>query len=134
MEQFGLVVELDGDNAIVRFKRNKACEGCGACIYVGDTDAQVTLANTLGAEVGDRVRVELHAKKFLQANFLAYGFPLVLLVAGAAAGSIRSDTWGAVLGLAGALLGFLALRLLEPRFARKKIFQPHMISIEYDEP
>lgn len=130
MEQLGYVIEIDGAMATVQFKRSKMCANCGACIMIGESDAKVTLKNTLHAEIGDRVRVQLHAKRFLQANLLAYGIPLLTMLLGIALGIQINDTMGAILGLAGAGSGFLILRLLEPRFARMGKFHPRMINIE----
>lgn len=130
MEQLGYVMEIQGDQATVRFTRSNMCAHCGACIMIGDGEAQVTLKNTLHAAVGDQIRVELHAKRFVQANLLAYGIPLLLLLLGVAVGAQVSDAMGAICGLLGVGSGYLALRLLEPRFARMGKFHPRMISIE----
>lgn len=130
MEQTGVVMAVQAQEASVRFTRSKMCAHCGGCMMIGDNEAQVTLPNTLHAQVGDLVRVELHAKSFVGANLLAYGIPLVLLLLGVGAGSLAGNAWGAAGGIAGVALGYLILRLLEPRFARMGKFQPRMISIE----
>lgn len=130
MHQSGRVVRVNGGVATVRFMRSKACEHCGACIYIGDTEAEVEIKNTLEALPGDMVRVELQAKSFLQANLLAYVLPLCLLIAGVALGSRISDVWGVVLGLVGAGSCFFILRALEPRLKKSNRFHPRMVSVE----
>ena len=130
MRHIGKVVRLERDRAFVRFERTKACENCGACMYVGDKEAEVSLENILHAEVGDYVQVEMQIKGFLHASFLAYIVPLCMLLVGIVLGSLWSDAWGAVLGIAGAGLAYLLLRLLEPKFAKMKKFVPNMVEIE----
>lgn len=133
MQQFGVVVDVQGEDAIVRFVRTKACAHCGGCISFGENEAQVTLKNTLDAKAGDCVRVELHAKSVLEASLLVYILPLCLLLLGVAFGSRISDLAGILLGLLGAGSVYVALRLLEPRISRMTKFHPRMISIEPNE-
>lgn len=130
MQQSGIVTELNGANAVVRFKRVKACKNCNMCMTIGDNESVVELSNSLGAEVGDYVSVELHAKSILQASLIAYMFPLVALLIGLGAGSLISDTAGVILGLALLLGAFITIRLLEPKFARKGKFSPRMVKLE----
>ncbi|MDL2217420.1 SoxR reducing system RseC family protein [Christensenellaceae bacterium OttesenSCG-928-M15] len=127
MQHMGEVTCLDGDFAVIRFVRSKMCQHCGACIHLGDTDAQVRIKNTLHAQVGDHVRVELRAKYFLQANLLAYILPLALLLVGLYFGSLVSEVLGVALGLLGACSIFLLLKRLEPKFAKSQHFDPHMV-------
>ncbi len=129
MEQHGLVVKISNETAVVRFVRSAACERCGACIHFGETEAEIEVINKIGAQVGDVVCVELNAKHFLEANVLAYILPLVLLLLGVFIGSRKSNSFGAVLGVAFAGAGYMVLRLLEPRFAAMTKFQPRIVGI-----
>ena len=130
MQQFGVVMETVGDKAVVRFTRTKACLRCGACMSLGENEAQIELPNTLQAHVGDNVSVELHEKGLLRASLLAYVLPLCALLLGVLLGTRWSDIAGLILGLLFAGLSYALLRRLEPRFARMEVFRPRMISIE----
>lgn len=130
MFQTGVVTELNGENAVVRFKRVKACKNCNMCMTIGDNESVVELNNNLGAKVGDYVSVELHAKSILQASLIAYVFPLVALLIGLGVGSLVNDTVGIAAGLVLLLGAFLTIRLLEPVFARKGKFSPRMVTLE----
>lgn len=130
MFQTGVVTELNGENAVVRFKRVKACKNCNMCMTIGDNESVVELNNNLGAKVGDYVSVELHAKSILQASLIAYVFPLVALLIGLGVGSLVNDTVGIAAGLVLLLGAFLTIRLLEPVFARKGKFSPRMVTPE----
>lgn len=130
MLQYGVVTQTNGENATVRFMRTKACVNCGACMTIGESEAQVEIPNTLHARVGDSVRVELHEKGLLRAGLLAYILPLCALLLGIALGIQISNVAGMLIGLGSAVLVYVLLHLLEPRFARMETLRPRMISIE----
>jgi sigma-E factor negative regulatory protein RseC len=90
---------------------------------------EISLPNTLGAKEGDRVMVDLSPKRVVQASLLAYAVPLVLLIAGVLVGSRIADWAGLVLGVAACGLGYLILRIVEKKSAKKKSFQPTMTRI-----
>ncbi|NLI53048.1 MAG: SoxR reducing system RseC family protein [Clostridiales bacterium] len=125
----GIVTELTGTDAKVRFLRSSACAHCGACLTVGDCEMEVSLPNTLGAAVGDRVAVDISPKRVVQASLLAYAVPLALLVGGVLLGSRIADWAGLALGVAACGIGYLILRLVEKRNRSKRSFQPRMTRI-----
>ena len=125
----GVVVRIDGAQATVRFTRGKLCAHCGACISVGETELELSVTNTLGAAVGDRVEVSLAPKRIVQASLLAYAIPLALLLLGVWLGSLHSDTAALACGLIGCAGGYLALRLLEKRGGMRREFLPEMTAI-----
>lgn len=122
----GIVTELVGRDAKVRFLRSSACAHCGACLTVGSSEMEITLPNTLGAKPGDRVAVDLSPKRMVQASLLAYAVPLALLIAGVLIGSRYADWAGLVLGVGACGIGYLILRVVEIRSRKKKSFQPRM--------
>ena len=130
MDRVGEVVEiLEDGKAVVRFERTKACKNCKMCANAGENHALTEVENTLKAKVGDLVEISLHSKSLIQATLIAYGIPLILLLAGVIVGSMWSDAVGAIAGIVLALVSFVILRLLEPRFSRVKTFKPRMIDI-----
>ena len=125
----GTVTEINGDKAKVVFKRSKACGDCHACVSFGSDQAETELQNTLGAKVGDRVSIELHSGSVFKASLIMYGIPLVALLAGVLAGSFINDLCTAVFGIGAAVIAFLIIRLLEPKFRKMGKFDPQMIEI-----
>lgn len=125
----GLVTAINGGNAQIHFLRGSACAHCGACLTVGETEMEISLPNTLGAKVGDRVDVDLSPKRLVQASLLAYAVPLVLLIAGVMLGSRIADWVGLVVGVAACGIGYLILRVVEKRTKDKHSFQPRMTRI-----
>ncbi|HML66913.1 MAG TPA: SoxR reducing system RseC family protein [Clostridia bacterium] len=125
----GLVTAITDGTAKIRFLRGSACAHCGACLTVGESEMQISLPNTLGAKEGDRVAVDLSPKRVVQASLLAYAVPLLLLIAGVLIGSQIADWAGLALGVAACGIGYLILRIVEKKSAKKKSFQPRMTRI-----
>lgn len=128
----GIVTAISGNTAKIHFLRGSACAHCGACLTVGDSEMEISLPNTLNAKVGDRVSVDLSAKRVVQASLLAYAVPLLLLIAGVLVGSRIADWVGLVLGIAACGIGYLILRVVERTNRNKQSFQPRMERILED--
>lgn len=125
----GQVVEAHGDTVLVRFKRTKACGECKMCASFGSDEAMVEVENRLSAKVGDKVELALHSASMLKASFIVYVIPLLALLSGVLIGIQFSDLLGAALGIAAAVVSLLIIHFFEPRFKRKREFQPRMIRI-----
>lgn len=128
----GLVTAVKDGTAQIHFLRGSACAHCGACLTVGESEMEVTLPNTLGAKQGDRVVVDLSPKRVMQASLLAYAVPLLLLIAGVLIGSRYADWAGLALGIAACGIGYLILRIVEKKSAKKRSFQPRMTRVLED--
>lgn len=128
----GLVTAVKNGNAQIHFLRGSACAHCGACLTVGESEMEVTLPNTLGAKQGDRVVVDLSPKRVMQASLLAYAVPLLLLIGGVLIGSRYADWAGLAFGIAACGIGYLILRIVEKKSAKKHSFQPRMTRILED--
>ena len=140
MIESGEVIALHGQNADVLFRRTSACDSCGACGLMSSDRQEVVvpLENTVNAQVGDRVEVQMTTGAVLEASLIAYIFPLVLMIIGIVAGRAAAsalavktsyDVVGAVCGLVLCAVGFLVIRLFEPKLRTKKQFQIRITSI-----
>lgn len=128
----GLVTAVVDGSVRIRFQRSSACARCGACLTVGDCEMEITLPNTVGVKEGDRVAVDLSPKRLVQASLLAYAVPLVLLIGGVLLGSRYADWAGLVLGVFACGIGYLILRVVDRRSAKKRSFQPRIERILED--
>jgi sigma-E factor negative regulatory protein RseC len=128
----GLVTAVTNGSVQIRFLRSSACAHCGACLTVGESEMEITLPNTVGAKEGDRVAVDLSPKRLVQASLLAYAVPLVLLITGVVIGSRFADWAGLALGVSACGIGYLILRIVERRSAKKRSFQPRLERILED--
>lgn len=86
----GIVVSKDNGIAEVQVFPAQSCEECSAKIICKPKDDKniVKADNSLGAEVGDNVRIEIKGKSILSASFALYGIPLILLLTGIFLGTI----------------------------------------------
>lgn len=131
MDQEAVVARIDGDCAYVELGGSG---GCGRCHEAGgcqggilaqlfrDKPRQYRIYNNIGAAPGDVVVVRVANGEPLRAAFLTYLLPVLLLLLGAAAGTVlgnRSDATAAL----GALVGFAIAVLAGLIFRRTRIGQ-----------
>lgn len=86
-------------------------DGLGAVLDTGAAGTLLRLPNDIGAGMGDAVMVQMASGGLWRAVKAAYGWPLLLGIAGAASGQyLLSHEVGAGLGLlCGLLMGFVRL-------------------------
>ena len=136
MEREAIVARIEGDFALL--KLDAAAGGCGRCSETGGCGTGVLnqffkpicplhkLPNSVNAKVGDRVVLSTPDGVVWRAALVLYGVPLMLGLAGAAAGGGRSEGWavaGLLVGLA-AGIGCAAFVVRSPVWAR---FRPRML-------
>ncbi len=121
-----VVVEVVGDEAWVELPARAA--GCGNCRTTEACSAgllgnaglrRYRLANTIGARVGDRVRLDVAEGTLWQASLASYVTPLLLALGAAAIGQLAGGDAGAIAGmLLGLGAGLVLLRRREMRARR----------------
>jgi sigma-E factor negative regulatory protein RseC len=146
IEEYGTVVELKGKyQAVVLCEKSSFCKSCAsmeACHVGADNRSMLVDAhNTLGAEVGNRVKVVTSSKSFLQSSFLLYIVPLLALVLGAIIGQTVGERLeggpdpnllSAVIGVAFLVGAFLVIKVGSRAIPREN-FMPRIAEIVYDE-
>ncbi len=130
-----LVVAVEDGAVLVEVAgRAPACGSCpssGAChtdlAALGPGPRRFRLANRIGARVGDHVSLTVAEGTLWRAVLASYVIPLVLAMAGAAAGQSFGGDWAGVGGALGGLaLGALLLR----RRDRRLRDAPEMFSLQ----
>ncbi|HEA47210.1 MAG TPA: hypothetical protein ENH97_02230 [bacterium] len=138
MEEEGRVINLKGDLATVEIERKNACGTCRACA-LGAGNTMITEAeNSLGAKIGQRVRVEISSREILKGAFLIYIFPLLALILGMVLGVTitnrssfkeSSQTVGLVLGLVFLVLSFILIWRHSKRAKDRSAYRSKIIQI-----
>ncbi|MBR4800160.1 MAG: SoxR reducing system RseC family protein [Clostridia bacterium] len=131
MTERGVVVKVKGKRATVRFDRRSACDSCHMCAVTRDgMKVEVVIENTLGANVGDFVEVEMAQRFVLTAAIIVYLIPLALVAFGVGLGVLFNELTQILLAVGGLVLGFVIAFLLD-RFVikKKKGFSPQMKAI-----
>lgn len=131
MTERGVVAKIKGKKATVRFDRRSACDSCHMCAVTRDgMKVEVIIDNTLNANVGDFVEVEMGEKFVLTAAAIVYIIPLILVGAGIGLGTLVSELAQILMAVSGLIIGFVIAFLLD-RFVirKKKGFSPVMKAI-----
>lgn len=128
MTERGIVAKVKGKRAWVRFDRRSACDHCHMCAVTKDgMKVEVCLDNSLNANVGDFVEVEMGERYVLTAATIVYVIPLVLTGAGIGIGTLISELAQILMAFGGLILGFVIAFLLDKFVIRKKKgFRPQM--------
>ncbi len=131
MTERGVVTKVKGNKATVSFDRKSACDNCHMCAVTKDgMKVEIVVENTLGANVGDFVSIEMGDKFVLTAATIVYIIPLVLVFAGLMIGRILSDLAEILFAVGGLVVGFVIAFLLDRLVIRKKKgFSPRMKEI-----
>ncbi len=85
MQREGIVLKVVENNVEITTVRSSACgESCETCSAKCAESKPMTqiLPNTIGAEVGDRVILEVNNKNYLRYILLVYAVPLMFFVVG----------------------------------------------------
>ncbi len=112
--ELGKVVDIEQDRAVIELDTKEACQHCQAqVICQPDKSGRriLRLKNTLGARVGDLVRIESSDRNHIILAFLQYGLPLASFVLTIFMLNIwvESYPWQIPLELGHFILGLLAL-------------------------
>lgn len=133
----GVVRAIDGLQAVVEIEHG----GCGRCHEEGGCGGQqltqmfcsgpktYRVDNRLGALLGERVTIAIADGSVRRTANLAYGVPLIAVIAGAALGTPLSGDTGAILGAGtGLVLSFFFIRFRAQGKAGNYAERPHIIS------
>jgi len=114
--RIGTVKTKKGEVLKVCFERPEGCAGCKGCEQ-GLMSKNELLTVFGKADVGDTVRVRIPENKTLRAALMAYGLPLVLLLAGLfiASNAGLSDGLTLLCSVAGLVLGYGISKLIEAK-------------------
>ncbi|WBW50658.1 SoxR reducing system RseC family protein [Peptoniphilus equinus] len=84
MKNPGIVVEENGDFVTILSMRQSACgSSCESCSSHCESEPmRVKAVNTIHAEIGDRVEMEISSNRVLSYIGLIYGIPLVTFLIG----------------------------------------------------
>lgn len=132
MTEQGTVIKQKDNFAQVRIGRNSACAACGKC---GMTENQkhvdFFVENTLGAEVGDKVEVEIPDANTAPLAFVAYILPLIpALALMFVAFAVHLPDWAALLMFVGGFaLGFVLVVIIDKVRKHKWMQSPTMVKI-----
>ena len=142
MDEEGVVVATDGDEAIVEVRRGSACAGCHArhvCIPHGAEAMRIRVLSEPGTRVGDRVRLSIESSAIVKASFIVYILPLIGLILFAVIGGLLAQRFlladhvelcQLLSGLVGFLLVFMLIWMYDKRLRARSNFQVRINRID----
>ena len=129
MRQPGEITQVRDGMMQVTFCRPEACAACNAC-EGGKKEHSIWVKGE--GQVGGIAIVDMPDRMVAKASFVAYGLPLLLLLAGMIAGNLISGgtdagtALGAAVGLAA---GMLLLWITEKGRKNREEWQPQVVQI-----
>jgi len=97
---------------------------------------EVEVVNTANAKVGDRIVLYFETASLLKAAFLLYVFPVLCMLAGAAAGnwaslrfSVNPSLGSAAAGFGCLVLSFMLVKMRGDKLAKKSEYRPKIVRI-----
>ena len=128
----GKIVEMDRENISVEIVNKSACATCHAKGVCGASDSQVriivvpqTIATaTAGLQVGDTVKLVLSAAAGMKAAILAYGVPLIVLMAAVLILSALhiGQLWVGLISLAAVALYYIIFAIFKDKLDKEFVF------------
>ena len=128
----GKIVEMDNQNISVEIVNKSACASCHAKGVCGASDEQVRIivipqtleTATAGFQVGDTVKLVLSAAVGMKGTILAYGVPLVVLVAAILVLSALgvAQLWVGLISLAAVALYYIIFAIFRDKLDKEFVF------------
>ena len=132
MQEKAKIIKTKHDKAIARVNRRSACGSCGMCaIKPKDLYIDMTLDNTLNAQVGDEVLIDVSTGSVAKMSLVAYLIPLVLgIVFLMAFYFLVQIEWMTIVSFfVGLAIGFWIVNIIDKKVYKKRQNQPEMVSI-----
>ncbi|MDO5041582.1 MAG: SoxR reducing system RseC family protein [Peptoniphilus sp.] len=123
MQREGIVIKVVENNIEITTVRPSACgESCETCSAKCAESKPMTqiFPNTIGAEVGDRVILEVNNKNYLRYILLIYAVPLVFFVVGVFLSNIvlKEDRqiFSFLIGLVSMAASYVVIKKVDDRY------------------
>ncbi len=130
MQQTGVVTEVINNRIKIKILRPSACSGncseCGAC---SSKNHLVEAENQVGAKIGDEVLLDMTSNKVINAAFLTYILPLLMLVLGYYIGIVTriGEGFSILMCFIFMVITFFILHLYDKRVWKK--YEPVVVAL-----
>lgn len=130
MGENGIVISKNKEMLNVSMNRNAACSKCKACIAgLNENEMIITAKNMCGADIGDKVVIELKNENFIKAVLIMYGIPCVFFIIGVFIGQLTNwEPAGLIIGAALVFAVYFFIKKNE-RFFNKADYIPTAVNL-----
>lgn len=130
MRETGTIIDIKDRDAQIIIERKSSCGNCGVCKFGDEDKLLIEVPNTLKAEIGDIIELEMETKDVLKASAMAYLIPLFGLVLGIIIGiTLGSQMTAALTGIGMTAVGFVIVGVIDKKISNKGAYYPSMINI-----
>ncbi|WP_432666079.1 SoxR reducing system RseC family protein [Wukongibacter baidiensis] len=140
MEKIGKVISTSGNIAKLEIRRASACgEKCGSCSGgCSSTGTFIEVENPLNAKPGQFVKIEVETKVVMKAAFIAYVFPLFMLISGIILGSyihktfhinISSEVFSLLTGIVLMSISYGIVKIIDKNYDSNKYIEKRITKI-----
>jgi len=131
VKEEGIIIKIEGNLAQAEIERKSACRACGLCSLRGRNTMMAEVENSIGAKVGERVRIEIPSSAILKGALLFYILPLVALILGIVLGIkiTKHQTGGLILGFSFFILSYILIWLYNKKTKAQNIYRPKITRI-----
>jgi sigma-E factor negative regulatory protein RseC len=144
IEEYGRVVAVKDNMALIEMQRKSVCsacsanKGCGTGVLskvIGNKRFQLTVFNSVNAGVGDDVIVGIEDDMLVKGSFAVYIIPLLLLFIGSWSGKYiaglfelsASEGLSILFGMLGLFSGFVWLRHFTRKIGKDDRYRPVLL-------
>jgi sigma-E factor negative regulatory protein RseC len=119
------VVSVKDNNARVVVMEAGSCGGGGCSGCKGCGTSVIDAINTIGAKIGQDVKIEFKSGMYLKSAALVYGLPLVMFLIGVISGisicenigiNISNELFGAAFGTVLWVVSYFVIRFIDRKF------------------
>jgi len=131
MREEARVIKIEGNLAQLEIERKSACRTCGLCSLRGKDTMIAEADNSIGAKVGEIVRIEIPSSIILKGAILFYILPLVALILGMALGIkiTKHQTGSLILGFSLFIFSYILIWLHGKKRKAQNIYRPKITRI-----
>ncbi|MFH1856065.1 MAG: SoxR reducing system RseC family protein [Candidatus Omnitrophota bacterium] len=134
MIEKGTVISKKGDRVLVLMESKDACRSCSSketCLSSDDKFRQIEIENTLNAEKGNEVEIEMFSSAIMRKSFVLYFIPALLFTAGIVFGLWLglNEFISFGIGIAALVLAFFLLYIIDKKYSVSGYKEPRMIEI-----
>jgi positive regulator of sigma E activity len=128
MSETGVIVGLYGDQAMVEMEASRECEACGACRYTSTGRMVTSVQNSLDAQVGDTVKIDIEPQLVVAAALIVFTGYAVFFWLGELLG-LNSEGVGIFGGIILLIASYFVVRTIDKRAGISHRFEPRMYDI-----
>lgn len=132
MTESGKVIKTNGRHATVKVDKKDECSKCGLCLFPKNATAiNFRSINDIGAKEGDEVLIKTSPKAKTLGVFLAFGMPLILIIACIVIGYFlfKKELFILLLAVGVTIVWYTALAFIDKKLKKSSAFLTEIIEI-----